>query len=128
MQLLQARRILEKTSPIPFIGFFVVESADRVIDLRLNRYVYVLIDLEREHYSLAGRVDGQSFRFDSAATQKRPICALSVILFSWISPRIEFARRLFAQISSDTSANGKDVSDLLIFDTVQRVIRRLECL
>ena len=129
MELIRARLILEKTSPLPFIGFFVTERADRLIELSLSHYIYVIIDLEREHYSLAGRVDGQSFLFDSTNLQKRPICSLYVILLSWLSLRPLLAHSLFARLSDKRiTTNNRNVADLLIFDTVQHILKKLECL
>ena len=122
-----ARLILEKTCPLPFIGFFVARHAP-TLELSLQNYSYVIIDLHREHYILAGRVDGQHFQFDSAYIQKRPICALYVILFAWISPRLQLARSLFSHLSHKPTTEDRNVADLLVFDTVQRILNSLQCL
>lgn len=128
MELAHARLILENTSPLPFIGFFVAPQHAPALQLSLQNYSYVIIDPVREHYSLAGRLDGQHFQFDSAYIQKRPICALYVILFSWLSPQLQLARGLFSRLSQQPTPNDRNVTDLLICDTVQRALDSLQCL
>ena len=127
MELVRARIILEKTCPLPFIGFFVAQHANSV-NLSLPGYVYILLDLDREHYILGGRSASVSFQFDSANIQKRPICSLYVILFSWISPRLVEADGLFSRLSDKPTPDARNVADLLVFDTVQRALNSLECL
>lgn len=118
MDLRYLRKILEETSPIPFIGVFYSSSLEK-LEIPLENFCCLLVDHEKEHYTLAGVYNSLTFHFNSENYQNKPICSIYILFYLWMIKSPSFSPNFLATFKHHSSSiHSRTVSDILVYELI----------
>lgn len=119
MDLRYLREIIEKTSPIPFLGVFEREELEK-LEIPLANFCCLLVDRKNEHYTIGGRYKNSAFHFDSSSLQNKPVCAIYILFYLWTIKSPGGFNQAFGH--RNTNSHSRSVSDRLVYGAVMMLI------